>query len=79
MVPQGDAVEQRHHPEGVGGLHPQAAERAAAGAGDGGEAAEAGDHQQLAADAHPGEGGGTGGGAEGWVGLRCQWWPSFRA
>lgn len=48
-------MEQRHHPEGVGGLHPQAAERTAAGARDGGEATEAGDHQPLAAAAHPGD------------------------
>lgn len=65
MVPQGDEVEQRHHPEGVGGLHPQAAKRTAAGARDGGEAAEAGDHQPLAAAAHPGE--------ERGVGPRCGW------
>lgn len=51
-------MEQRDHPEGVGGLHPQAAEGAAEGPGDGGEAEEAGEHQPLPAAAHTGEGGG---------------------
>lgn len=55
MVRQGDQVEQRHNPEGLGRLHPQAAEGAATGARDGGPAAAAGDHQPLAAAAHPGE------------------------
>lgn len=48
-------MEQGHHPEGLGRLHPQAAEGAAAGTRDGGAAAPAGDHKPLAAAAHPGE------------------------
>ena len=58
-------MEQRNHPEGVGGLHPQTAERPAEGTRDGGQAEEAGEHQPLAAAAHTGEGAGphTGEGA----------------
>lgn len=54
-------MEQRNHPEGVGGLHPQTAERTTASPRDGGEAEEAGDHQPLPAAPHPGEEGGGGG------------------
>lgn len=68
---QGDQVEQGNHPEGLGGLHPQAAEGAAACPGDGGETEEAGERQPLAAAAHSGEavvawvwGRGQGGGAD---------------
>ena len=42
---QRHAVEQGHHPEGVRGLHPQAAAGAAAGQGAGEPAEEAGAHQ----------------------------------
>lgn len=48
-------MEQRNHPEGVGGLHPQTAERTTASPRDGGEAEEAGDHQPLPAAPYPGE------------------------
>ncbi|XP_050783215.1 transcription factor E3 isoform X2 [Gopherus flavomarginatus] len=42
FCPQGDALEQRNDPEGLRGLHPQAAEGAAALQGDGAETAQAG-------------------------------------
>ena len=42
---QRHAVEQGHHPQGVCGLHPQAAAGAAAGQGAGEPAEEAGAHQ----------------------------------
>ena len=48
-------MEQRHHPEGVGGLHPETSEGAAQSPRDGGETEEAGEHQPLSAAAHPGE------------------------
>lgn len=48
-------MEQRNHPEGVGGLHPQAAEGTAQSPRDGGEAEEAGEHQPFADAPHTGE------------------------
>lgn len=48
-------MEQGHHPQGLGGLHPQAAEGAAEGPRDGGETEEAGECQPLTAAAHTGE------------------------
>ena len=47
-------MEQRHHPEGVGGLYPQTAEGAAPSPRDGGETEETGEHQPLAAAPHTG-------------------------
>lgn len=49
-------MEQRDHPEGIGGLHPQTAERTAENPRDGGKAKEAGDHQPLPATPHTGGG-----------------------
>lgn len=60
MVDQGIEVEQRNHPEGVGGLHPQTAERTTESPRDGGETEEAGEHQPLPAAPHTGEEGGGG-------------------
>ncbi len=57
MVDQGHEVEQRNHPEGVCGLHPQTAEGTAESPRDGGETEEAGEHQPLPAAPHTGEGG----------------------
>lgn len=48
-------MEQRNHPKGVGGLHPQTAEGATESPRDGGAAEEAGDHQPLPAAPHTGE------------------------
>lgn len=44
---QGHALEQRHHPEGVCRLHPEAAARAAAGQGAGEPPEEAGARQST--------------------------------
>lgn len=60
MVDQGHEVEQRNHPEGVGGLHSQTTERTTQSPRDGGETEEAGEHQPLPSATHTGEeGGGT--------------------
>lgn len=50
-------MEQRNHPEGVGGLYPQTAEGTTESPRDGGETEEAGEHQPLPAPPHTGEGG----------------------
>lgn len=49
---QRHALEQRHHPEGLGGVHKVAAERAAArpGAGEPSEEAGAGEQETAAED-----------------------------
>lgn len=52
---QRHALEQRHHPEGLGGVHPLAAEGAAARQGAGESTEEAGTSQQAAAAEDPGE------------------------
>ena len=55
LVAQGDEVEQRDHPEGIGRLHPKTAEGAAESPRDGGETEEAGEHQPHPAAPHTGE------------------------
>lgn len=42
-------MEQRNHPEGIGGLHPQTAERTTEISRNGGETEEAGEHQPISA------------------------------
>lgn len=49
LIPKGYALEQGNDPEGVGGLHPQAAEGTAAHQGAGEQAEEAGTRQQAPA------------------------------
>lgn len=52
---QGDALEQRHHPEGLGGLHQEAAEGAAEGQGGGYASEKAGAHEPQPPATHPGQ------------------------
>lgn len=70
-------MEQRNHPEGVGGLHPQTAEGAAASAGDGGETGEAGGRQPLPAAARTGEQTYPGAACESSARLTKAHWTSF--
>lgn len=68
LAPQGDALEQGHHPESLCGLYPQVAEGAAALQGPGEPAAVSGASQPQPAAPNSGlEGGGGGRGEEGFL------------